>query len=47
MKKLAASLLVVGLASTAFAAEAAKFYVVKDTVGLCSAFQSVAVQHAC
>jgi hypothetical protein len=36
MKKLAASLLVVGLASTAFAAEAAKFYVVKDTVGLCS-----------
>jgi hypothetical protein len=35
MKKLAASLLVVGLASTALA-EAAKFYVVKDTVGLCS-----------
>jgi hypothetical protein len=36
MKTLAASLLVVGLATTAFAAEAAKFYVVKDTVGLCS-----------
>jgi hypothetical protein len=36
MKKLTASLLVVGLATTAFAAEAAKFYVVKDTVGLCS-----------
>jgi hypothetical protein len=36
MKTLAASLLVVGLATTAFAAEVAKFYVVKDTVGLCS-----------
>jgi hypothetical protein len=29
-------LLTVGLATTAYAAEAVKFYVVKDTVGLCS-----------
>ena len=34
-----ASLLAVGLVATAFAAEAAKFYVVKDTVGLCSVIE--------
>jgi hypothetical protein len=40
MKKyIAASLLVLGLAMNAFAAEAAKFYVVKDTVGLCSVIE--------
>jgi hypothetical protein len=39
MKNLAASLLLVMLTSTAFAAEAAKFYVVKDTVGLCSVIE--------
>jgi hypothetical protein len=35
-KRMTASLLAIGLATTAIAAEAAKFYVVKDTVGLCS-----------
>ena len=35
----AASLLVIGLSSNALAAEAAKFYVVKDTVDLCSVIE--------
>jgi hypothetical protein len=39
MKTLAASLLLIGLTTAAFAAEAAKFYVVKDTVGLCSVIE--------
>jgi hypothetical protein len=40
MKKyILASLLVLGFSMNAFAAEAAKFYVVKDTVGLCSVIE--------
>jgi len=39
MKRLAATFLVLGLTTTAFAAEDAKFYVVKDTVGLCSVIE--------
>jgi hypothetical protein len=38
MKVLTASLLLIGLATAAFAAET-KFYVVKDTVGLCSVIE--------
>jgi hypothetical protein len=39
MRALVSTLLIAGPATTALAAQAAKFYVVKDTVGLCSVIE--------